>query len=301
MKVQVYDYQLGEGDTVSVVSDTLRLMCRLAIVGRNSLNIILLARRLTAKAPENDKISEAKYIFNFVRDHIKYMNDPVGHEMMIEPDKLLKIRQGDCDDKSILLSALLLSLGIQTRFVAIQRPYKNTFSHVYVEGFIGGKWIPMDATVKGNRFGVAPESVKKLIAYPLMFNEEYTKPVNGLVKTYEVGENELKTLGEYMRVNNPEQDIDYIDIPEIGDYNDIANNLMNGLYNVLDKVKGLGIVADNIQSQIPKSTKDAVDKTKKAKETYNFAKWVQSPLTLGLLTGVGLLTFAFVFLYKKGE
>jgi transglutaminase-like putative cysteine protease len=55
------------------------------------------------------------------------------------------MRAGDCDDKSVLLAALLESIGHPTRFVAIGfQP--DDFEHVFVETKIADRWISLETT-----------------------------------------------------------------------------------------------------------------------------------------------------------
>lgn len=111
---------------------------------------------LIAGLPQKAHSGEIKSIFNFVKNRIRYVKDIRGIETLHSPEILLKLKQGDCDDKSILLASLLESIGYQTRFVAFgfQPPIKNrngtfkarSYSHVLVEVFHKGKWIPLETT-----------------------------------------------------------------------------------------------------------------------------------------------------------
>jgi transglutaminase-like putative cysteine protease len=56
---------------------------------------------------------------NWVRDSIAYVYDPVDVEWIQTPPRTLSCRTGDCDDKSILLNAMLASVGFQTQFLAV--------------------------------------------------------------------------------------------------------------------------------------------------------------------------------------
>jgi hypothetical protein len=98
---------------------------------------------------------EAKALFEWVRDKIKWIRDTRGFETLQWPHRTLSFGAGDCDDLSILLAALATSIGFKTSFKAIganpQR--KDQFSHVYVLIEVGGKWIAADPTVKTAAFG----------------------------------------------------------------------------------------------------------------------------------------------------
>lgn len=84
-------------------------------------------------------------IHRFVRDRIRYVKDIKGVETLQSPEKTLEIGQGDCDDKSVLVGALLESIGHPVRFKAIGF-IPGVFSHVLPETKIGSKWIAVETT-----------------------------------------------------------------------------------------------------------------------------------------------------------
>lgn len=89
---------------------------------------------------------EAAALHAFVRDHIRYVRDPVGLELVQSPQRTLEVRQGDCDDKSTLLGALLMATGKPARFTAVG--FKGAgFSHVLVEYLDGTRWVPMETII----------------------------------------------------------------------------------------------------------------------------------------------------------
>lgn len=124
--------------------------------------------------PQKFHIGEIKRLFNFVKNRIRYVKDIRGVETLHSPETLLKLKQGDCDDKSILLASLLESIGYQTRFVALgfQPPIKTAsgfktknYSHVFVEVFNKGKWIPLETT-ENVKIGWMPKNAQSaLIIY----------------------------------------------------------------------------------------------------------------------------------------
>lgn len=58
---------------------------------------------------------------------------------------LLNNRYGDCDDKAILMAALLLSIGHAPRFVAGAFDSVK-YSHVWLQDKIKGRWLDMETT-----------------------------------------------------------------------------------------------------------------------------------------------------------
>jgi len=110
---------------------------------------------------------EAKALFEWVRDEIKWIRDVKGYETLQYPHRTIAFGGGDCDDLSILGSTLAKAIGIRTRFVAIAADADNPsqYSHVYyeVDPLDNGKWIACDPTVKSAKFGWAsPVAYKRM-------------------------------------------------------------------------------------------------------------------------------------------
>lgn len=124
---------------------TLRMMRQLAREGKVDPPIRELALSIVKPNGQKDWIGEARALHEYVRDQIRYVRDINGVETLQTPEQTIRIGQGDCDDKSTLLAALLESIGHPTRFVAVGfRPGK--YSHVLLETKIGGKWIAAETT-----------------------------------------------------------------------------------------------------------------------------------------------------------
>lgn len=106
---------------------------------------ILLARRIPAK----DYLGEINALFQWVQRHVRYTRDPFRVEVLHSPRRMLELRAGDCDDMTILLGALVKSVGHPVRIVLTGpdalRP--DLFSHIYLEAQHRGQWIPLDATM----------------------------------------------------------------------------------------------------------------------------------------------------------
>lgn len=107
--------------------------------------IYQLSRNLVRDLPQKDYHSEINSIFSFVQNNIRYTRDINGVETVQTPAKTLEVEQGDCDDKSTLLAALLESVGFKTRFHAMGFR-KNHINHVLLEVYIDNEWLALDAT-----------------------------------------------------------------------------------------------------------------------------------------------------------
>lgn len=123
---------------------TLKLMRALVRDFKKHPKIRQTALDLVCDLPPKSWGTEIRTLYYFVRDEIRFVRDINGVETVHTPIALLEIRQGDCDDKSVLLAALLESIGHPTRFVAVgRRP--EVFEHVYVETKMGSQWVALDA------------------------------------------------------------------------------------------------------------------------------------------------------------
>jgi transglutaminase-like putative cysteine protease len=105
---------------------------------------------------QKDWVGEVRNIFEWVRDHVRYVRDIHGIETLQTPLVTLDNGTGDCDDKSTLLAALLESIGHPTRFVAAGYREPHNYSHVYVETRLGTRWVPLDATLLDKPMGSIP-------------------------------------------------------------------------------------------------------------------------------------------------
>lgn len=127
------------------IRETLRVMSRIVKDWKKEPLIRDKAISLAASVPGKNFTGEAREIFLWVRDNIRYINDVTDIETVSTPDYTLFNSAGDCDDQSVLLASLLESIGHPTRFVAIGFE-PNTYEHVFVQTKIGNRWYSMDPT-----------------------------------------------------------------------------------------------------------------------------------------------------------
>ncbi len=137
-------------------------------------------RRLAAELTKGKRTREEKLraLFNFVADDIRYVNYVSGEWWLPNrPQQLLARREGDCDDKAMLLITLLRSVGIEAQEVMVQtrmtaQPQvvlaKNTaipmFDHgiAFLPGPNGGMYL--DATSPQSRLGPIPSMDARAVA-----------------------------------------------------------------------------------------------------------------------------------------
>ncbi len=140
-------------------------------------------RRLALELTKGKKTQDAKLraIFDFVADDIRYVNYVSGEWWLPNrPQQLLARREGDCDDKAILLITLLKVIGIEAQEVMVQTRLtgmpsvlstKNAavpmFDHgiAFLPGPNGGTYL--DATSPESRLGPLPSMDARALAVRL--------------------------------------------------------------------------------------------------------------------------------------
>jgi transglutaminase-like putative cysteine protease len=139
-------------------AQTLKVMVKLAREGAKDPGVIQVASNLVRNVDQYDRAGEIRALHGFVRDSIRYTNDPVDMELVRTPRAILEMGVGDCDDKSILLASLLRCIGRPSRYVAICLSGPSGYSHVYVETPMGKRWICLE-TIRPVEAGWEPQGV----------------------------------------------------------------------------------------------------------------------------------------------
>jgi hypothetical protein len=86
----------------------------------------------------HDFVNEARAIGDYVRSKVRYVRDCKSVEQLHDPITMIDqiqqgSAQGDCDDMSLLIAAMLLSIGHQPFFRVIEyRRGSGSFNHIYV-------------------------------------------------------------------------------------------------------------------------------------------------------------------------
>lgn len=124
---------------------TLKKMAKLVDNSKKNPIIREYTRELVQHLPEKDLLGEVLEVFNFVQKRVRYIKDIRGVETLHTPEKVLEQMAGDCDDKSVLIAAMLESIGFQCRFVAVGfKP--GLLSHVFAQVLLRGKWVTLEVT-----------------------------------------------------------------------------------------------------------------------------------------------------------
>ncbi len=102
----------------------------------------------------NDIRSHANTVAQWVMRKMVYLPDPDGGEFIQTPLVLLNtiakkgVAYGDCDDHVVLLGAMLTSIGIPARAVAVKLHGAAHYNHVVVEYLLNGQPVLIDPCAK---------------------------------------------------------------------------------------------------------------------------------------------------------
>lgn len=144
---------------------TVSAMRALTTEWRTDPRIINAARSIVFNEPAKNDFAEARAIFRFVQQRIRYVRDVLNVETLATPLATLETRSGDCDDHATLLATLLEAIGFETRFVLASYLNPESFEHVYLAVLICCgelcEWVYADSTER-NPFGWQAED-------PLMY------------------------------------------------------------------------------------------------------------------------------------
>lgn len=128
-----------------------------------------LALAITSRCPERDGACEARAVYDYVKDNVRYTGDiaPIktpsgqvdGIDLYQSARRTLEFGGGDCDDQSILVSTLLALNGITPRLRVMKERPGDDWSHIYPLAGLPktepSKWIALDTTLPDkNQYGV---------------------------------------------------------------------------------------------------------------------------------------------------
>ncbi|MEM3629572.1 MAG: transglutaminase-like domain-containing protein [Candidatus Bathyarchaeia archaeon] len=160
-------------------------------VNPSSAEIRNLATSLTNRYEAGD-FKQARRLYEFVRDEIRYIRDPLLFEDIQPPEITLKRLSGDCDDQAVLLCSLLLAIGFETALIFADTDNDGFSDHVYcavyipnapdvykpfnikINGIDMHDWIPLDPTSEDLEFGLI--STDNLVITDVFFftkNKQY--------------------------------------------------------------------------------------------------------------------------------
>lgn len=146
---------LGLPDGPEGTRATLVIMRRLVKEALRDSGFVRFAQSVASRATVRLEIPAV--LMRWVQDNIRYLSDPEDRERVTGPIEMLRVREGDCDDMTMLVSAFLKANAFPARFKAVAFE-PDAFSHVYAQTRIGERWESMDCS-EPVRFGWEPEGV----------------------------------------------------------------------------------------------------------------------------------------------
>ena len=132
-------YTMGDGEKGSL--DTVTLMKKIAREESQKIFVrdFAIAILNLFKTESHNHLDEAIAIATYIQKKVRYVKDIDNVEMLTQPSIFIKALiegknvYGDCDDMSLLLATLLLSIGIKPMFKIVRwREEEGNFNHIYV-------------------------------------------------------------------------------------------------------------------------------------------------------------------------
>lgn len=137
---------LDNSEKLRIVGKCARLLIE---YGKRDPQVRELAVRIVSHCRNKDSLCEVKSLHAYVRDNVRYIKDIANVERFATPQRTLFIeKSGDCDDSSIALSALLESIGHETRLVLVDPQTPGQLSHVAAQVLLNDGWHWMETTRK---------------------------------------------------------------------------------------------------------------------------------------------------------
>lgn len=162
----------------------------------------------TIKNSHSNKDQQIVAALKYVQDEIRYFGIEMGENshMPTAPEETLKLKYGDCKDKTVLFLSLLAGLEVEaypalvstddTKLLKSLPPGVGRFDHVIATLFHKGKQIWLDPTMS-NQFGQLSDLYQPNFGYALVLKEgqnKLTKMVNidqyskiEITETYSIG------------------------------------------------------------------------------------------------------------------
>lgn len=137
---------LPDGDRGIAV--TIDWMNKAARDGARDPQIRQLALQIAQGVGNKDSTGELNAVYAWVKQTIRFRGE--WDETVQAPEVTLKFGAGDCDDHSVLMCALLGSIGYRCRFKTVAVRGEQQFTHVYAEALdpATGQWTALDTTVQ---------------------------------------------------------------------------------------------------------------------------------------------------------
>lgn len=181
------------GGGLDAVRQTLKLMTAIVRKYRSDVTTVNAATAILTRGGITDMRTQRRQAItllqNWVRDHIAYFFDPRDVELVRTPPETLKRGVGDCDDKTVLLLAMLEAVGFTTELLGVGGVGKGwdpscaptvqgqppAYSHVLGAvqfgtprgngaPFLDG-WLPLETIVAGKGPGWMPPGIQVIMPW----------------------------------------------------------------------------------------------------------------------------------------
>lgn len=154
------------------IARTIQFMRLAALQGAKNPQIRGLALNIVSNVASRDSKGEIQALYDWVKQNIKFRGE--YEETIQTPEVTLRFRAGDCDDHAILLSALLGSIGYETRFKTVAVRNSRDLTHVYCEvrDRRSGTWIALDTTVSQAFPSWQPPDISRARTWPNLGDSE---------------------------------------------------------------------------------------------------------------------------------
>lgn len=139
-------------------ADTVTIMQGMVDRAITDPGVIQEARQLVSQSGSRDHDGQISAIRAFLADHFLFVEDPLGHETIMDPRTQLDTIaqkyyvQGDCDDAATLGAGLGMAVGIPARFVTLGfHGPTGPYEHIYTELLGDSGWLDLDVTKSTGR------------------------------------------------------------------------------------------------------------------------------------------------------
>ena len=153
--------------TSTDIDDRISWIERELNIGKRSPQIRSIAASLIKNIPPRQWQKSAEALFFWVRKNVRYTLDPLDVEWLQSAERSVETGIGDCDDQTIVLGSLLLSIGLPIRLRVIGMKGSRQFQHIYI--LVGipphnpRNWIPLDPSRPENPGWELPSNQRGLL------------------------------------------------------------------------------------------------------------------------------------------
>jgi transglutaminase-like putative cysteine protease len=177
---------IPEGDAGTAA--TIEAMRQLIDEGKKDPVVHELAANILRQARVRafDWPGEVRAIYAAVKRNVRFTRDIRGKETLHSAREIIRLQIGDCDDFTILLCALLETVGVRTRIKTIAGDGRapEVFTHVFPEASVNGKWIAVDAARRQPALGRQPRNAWRTRVWDTQ-SSEY-QDIEGLAGTSQI-------------------------------------------------------------------------------------------------------------------